>query len=111
MLGRTSNQPGWLERCNVLVLSCIGKLLTFMTEKVKLYSPWVLNTDHQSPGQGATRQRDAGITQQAGKHQSRGGEVRIPPAVQDQLVSALYQAIRSMQTVKMQAGASSVTVR
>ena len=21
MLGRTSNQPGWLERCNVLVLS------------------------------------------------------------------------------------------
>ena len=22
MLGRTSNQPGWLERCNVLVLSC-----------------------------------------------------------------------------------------
>ena len=21
MLGRTSNQPGWLERCNVLVLA------------------------------------------------------------------------------------------
>ena len=26
MLGRTSNQPGWLERCNLLVLSCLGNL-------------------------------------------------------------------------------------
>ena len=26
MLGRTSNQPGWLERCNVLVLSCLDSL-------------------------------------------------------------------------------------
>ena len=23
MLGRTSDQPGWLERCNLLVLSCL----------------------------------------------------------------------------------------
>ena len=32
MLGRTSNQPGWLERCNLLVLVDVSDLARIQTD-------------------------------------------------------------------------------
>ena len=78
------------------------------TGKTKSYSSCVLNTDHRAPArvpQDSVMQ--ASHSKQVPK-QRRGDK---NTTVKDQLVSALYQAITSMQTVKMQAGTPSVAER